>query len=222
MNLELLKKRHSVRTFTGRIIDLDLRRKLSAEVDAVNNEGQLSFKLCFDEPEAFGDSKLAHYGKFSGVTNYVCLAAPKERDAAFRVGYYGQRVLLAAQALGLNTCWVGMTFSRSNVDAELERGEKIYAVIAMGYGTTQGKEHRVKAPEKISRDYATAPEWFRRGVDAALLAPTAMNQQKFRLRYLGDKRVKISTQLGFYVDIDMGIARRHFEIGAAPVQVEWV
>jgi hypothetical protein len=80
----------------------------------------------------------------------------------------------------------------------------------------------VKAPEKISRDYATAPEWFRRGVDAALLAPTAMNQQKFRLRYLGDKRVKISTQLGFYVDIDMGIARRHFEIGAAPVQVEWV
>ena len=55
------------------------------------------------------------------------------------------------------------------------------------------------------------PEWFKAGMDAALLAPTAMNQQKFKFELLSDGSVKASCGTGFYTKLDLGIVRYHFE-----------
>ena len=65
-----------------------------------------------------------------------------------------------------------------------------------------------------------APDWFLRGVDAALLAPTAMNQQKFMFR-LENGRVSARAGLGFYSKVDLGIAKYHFELGAGKANFQW-
>ena len=80
-----------------------------------------------------------------------------------------------------------------------------------------------------------AIEWFARGVEFALLTPTAANQQKFRFELFdseadagedagagsGKPRVKASTGCGSYADVDLGIAKLHFELGAGAETFEW-
>lgn len=75
----------------------------------------------------------------------------------------------------------------------------------------------------------TSPEWFRRGVEAALLAPTAINQQKFSFLLQPqeeNKKPKILAKKGFsmvgYTKLDLGIAKYNFEIGAGKENFDWV
>ena len=80
--------------------------------------------------------------------------------------------------------------------------------------------HKSRAPEAVSRVHGEPPAWFARGVRAALLAPTAMNQQKFCFALEGN-RVSARAGFGFYSEIDLGIAKYHFKIGAGRENFEW-
>ena len=115
---------------------------------------------------------LAKYGKFSNVTNYLVMAGQKTEDLDERIGYYGEYLVLLAQTLGLNTCWVGLSYSKIPGTYVLEEGEVIKAYIAIGYGETQGVGHKIKTVGKTSNASDITPSWFRKGVEAALLAPT--------------------------------------------------
>lgn len=42
------------------------------------------------------------------------------------------------------------------------------------------------------------PEWFENGVEMALLAPTAMNQQKFMIELNEDESVEFTDKGGFF------------------------
>lgn len=221
MNYEIIKSRHSVRAYTDRPLETDKTEVMEHLISECNAELGLHIQLVTDEPMAFGSSLMARYGKFENVSNYICMVGPKSAEAEELAGYYGEKLVLKAQELGLNTCWVGMTFSKGKVPVEIGRGEKLHAVIAVGYGKTQGSAHKIKTARQICRDIDAAPEWFRRGVDYALLAPTAVNQQKFHFRWLDGNRVEASTSWGFYTKIDLGIAKLHFELGAKPETVEW-
>ena len=65
----------------------------------------------------------------------------------------------------------------------------------------------------------SVPDWPQRG-GSSLLAPTAMNQQKFTFTLQGGNRAaKAGT--GFYTKVDLGIAKYHFEIGAGTAQRPW-
>lgn len=55
-----------------------------------------------------------------------------------------------------------------------------------------------------------------------LLAPTAMNQQKFHFTLTADNKIKVTTKSGFYTKIDLSIAQYHFELGAGTENVKWV
>ena len=216
---EAMKQRHSVRQYSAQPIAGAVLDALRAEIDACNRECGLSIQLVTNEPKAF-DSFMAHYGKFSGVTNYIALVGEKSDRLDELCGYYGERLVLKAQQLGLNTCWVALTYRKIPGAFEVRRGEKLTVVIALGYGKTQGAEHKSKPAEAVSNIQADSPEWFRQGVEAALLAPTAMNQQQFRLVYENGK-VTASAGRGVCSRIDLGIAKYHFEIGAGRENVVW-
>jgi hypothetical protein len=49
-------------------------------------------------------------------------------------------------------------------------------------------------------------------MEAALLAPTAMNQQKFYFELQPNGDVKVTCGKGFYTKLDIGIVKYHFEI----------
>ena len=66
------------------------------------------------------------------------------------------------------------------------------------------------------------PAWFRAGVEAALLAPTAINQQKFRFELVGEREVRAVQTGGFCRGLDLGIVKYHFECGAGKENFTWV
>lgn len=210
--MEAIKQRHSVRQYTDKKIETNILAELQEEIDACNREGGLHIQLVTDEPKAF-DSFMAHYGKFSGVTNYIALIGRKSDRLEELCGYYGEHHVLKAQQLGLNTCWVAMTYKKIPDAFRVDKGEKLTVVISLGYGKTQGIEHKSKTAEQVSNVSAGTPDWFKAGVEAALLAPTAMNQQKFKFTYDNGK-VTAKAGLGFYSKVDLGIVKYHFEVAS--------
>ena len=209
---EAILSRHSVRSYLDKPIDPETVEKLQAIIDECNEESGLHIQLVLNERKAF-DSFMAHYGNFKGVSNYLALIGKKGPDLEETCGYYGEKIVLEAQRLGLNTCWVALTYKKVPSAFVVDKGEKLSVVIALGYGETQGKQHRSKPINEVSNCDETSPEWFRNGVECALLAPTAVNQQKFFFTLEGDK---VSTKVGraFYTKMDLGIAKYHFEIGS--------
>ena len=183
-------------------------------------------QLILNEPKAF-QGTLAKYGKFRGVNNYIVVAGKKADDLNERIGYYGEQLVLMAQTLGLNTCWVGLSYSKVPGTYVLEDGEKIACYIALGYGENQGVGHKVKTVEQVSNASDVTPSWFKKGVEAALLAPTAVNQQKFSFELVDRKngRPQVIAKKGFsmigYSQLDLGIVKCHFEIGAGKENFEW-
>lgn len=126
------------------------------------------------------------------------------------MGYYGEKLVLYAQTIGLNTCWVYLTYKKVKNAYVLKKGKKLGLVIAVGYGETQGKSRKSKTLEQISTA-GNPPEWYLNGIEAALLAPIAMNKQKFSFSLDGNK-VKLEAASGTCIKIDSGIVKFHFEI----------
>ncbi len=217
--LEAMEQRHSVRSYEKKEIPEDIKKQLIEKINECNKESGLHIQLVCDEPKAF-DGTMAHYGKFSGVENYIALIGKKGSGLDEKCGYYGEKIVLYAQQLGLNTCWVAMTFSKIKTAYTVADGEKLCLVISLGYGKTQGVAHKSKTIQDVTKVNGTMPEWFERGVKAALLAPTAVNQQKFTFTLDGNK-VTAKAGLGFYSKIDLGIVKYHFEVGAGKDNFAW-
>ena len=224
---EAIEARHSVRAYKEQPLAENVVKVLEEKIAVLNREGKLHIQLIQNEPKAFLGT-MAKYGKFRNVGNYIVMAGQKADDLDERVGYYGEQLVLLAQTLGLNTCWVGLSYSKVSGTYELGEDEKIACYIAIGYGESQGVSHKIKTVEQVSNASDITPSWFKKGVEAALLAPTAVNQQKFSFEHVGVKNNchQIRAKKGFsmigYTKIDLGIAKYHFEIGAGEVNFEWI
>lgn len=224
---QAIQSRRSVRKYTDRPIEKHLLDILQHKVDEINTAGNLHIQLVTDEPRAFR-GRMA-YGTFSGVNNYFVMIGKKANDLPERIGYYGEQLVLLAQTLGLNTCWVGLTYNNIKQAYDKRRNEKLCCIIALGYGNDTPRRLKRKTFRDVSTVLTgTPPEWFRRGVEAALLAPTAVNQQRFNFIYLGADndgihhvRAERRFSLIGYTRIDLGIAKLHFEIGAGSAHFEW-
>ena len=202
--LEIIKSRHSVRQYRNQTIEESKREELNTCIKEANEESHLSIQVFYDEPKCF-DSFMAHYGKFTNVGNYIAIVGNKSDQE--KAGYYGEKIVLKCQEMGLNTCWVAMTHGKSH--AKIKKGQNLLILISLGYGDTLGVAHRSKSIKELSHaDEET--EWFTKGMEAVCLAPTAMNQQKF-LFELKNGVVTAKSLGGFYSKIDLGIAKYHFE-----------
>ena len=231
---EAIKVRHSVRQYKDTAIEAEKIAQLQALIDQSNSEAGLHMQLVTNEPNAFSQG-MAKYGKFSGISNYIAMVCKKGEDTT--LGYYGEQVVLLAQTLGLNTCWVGLTFSKQPDSYEVRDGEHLVCLVPVGYGANQGVQHpqkktiadgcedkRVESQKsKVESHY---PSWFIKGVEAALLAPTAVNQQLFRFvlhdgnKVEAKKSFSLTNGMG-YAPVDLGIVKCHFEIGAGKENFEW-
>ena len=216
--LKAIKERHSVRKYLKKEIEQEKIDRLNAEIDSINQESGLNIQLVTNEDTCFGG--IMSYGKFENVSNYIALIGKKTKKLDEMVGYYGEKLVILAQQLGLNTCWVGLTYSKNNVQVDIGPGEKIVCVISLGYGANQGTQHKNKAVSKVSNLKMEDPKWFKEGVESALAAPTAINQQKFYIERNG-KEIEILAGIGFYAKVDLGIVKYHFEVGAGKDNFVW-
>ena len=216
--MEVMKARHSVRQFLKKRIPDEVRAELDAYAAKLNAEGSLHIQILYEEPECFS-SRRAHYGKFQNCENYISMVGVKAKDLEERCGYYGELLVLKAQELGLNTCWTALTHGPGK--AKIASNETEVIVIALGYGASGGQPHKGKTAAEVSDCTDNDPLWYRNGIEAALLAPTAVNQQKFRFRRNGNEVSVTSGLLGPCLKIDLGIVKCHFELGAGRKNFTW-
>ena len=228
---EAIAARHSVRQYQDKPIEAGIIARLNEEIALCNKESGLHIQLVTNEPKAFNGSGVFAYGKFRGVSNYLAMVGPKGADEA--IGYYGERLVLLAQTLGLNSCWVGLTFKKQPDQYTIATGEKLHCVISLGYGATQGVPHPMMRPmgwfvivhgSMLWRQpNVDLPDWFKRGVEAAMLAPTAVNQQRFYIELVHKRTVRALTRFSLvgYTKMDLGIVKYHFEIAAGKDNFTW-
>ena len=205
--MKIIEARHSVRQYTEKEIEADKRKELDDLCSKINEQAGMNIQIIYDEPKCF-NGMMAHYGKFSGVSDYIAVVGPKGQDLDEKAGYYGEILVLKAQELGLNTCWVAMTHGKSR--AVIGKGQKQAIIIALGYGQTQGQAHNSKDISALAKITEESPEWYKNGVKAAILAPTAVNQQKFWIEQEGEE-AKITTKGGMMTQLDLGIVKYNFE-----------
>jgi len=221
--IEAIRARHSVRTYLDKPIETAKADTLRAAIGRINQENGLNIQLVLDEPRAFSGIFITTYGQFSGVKNYLVIAAPKGPEWKETVGYYGEELVILAQTLGLNTCWAGLTYKKIPGTFTLRKDDIVHCFIALGYGATPGIQHPQKPMERFYDSDGLPPEWFMAGLEAALLAPTAVNQQKFK--FIPHPGNVVETKTFFspwgYTHTDLGIVKYHFEIGAGKENFTW-
>ncbi|MGB4587814.1 MAG: nitroreductase family protein [Clostridiaceae bacterium] len=217
--LELMKARHSVRSYNDRQIDKEILSILKSVIDNCNNESGLNIQLCLNEPKAF-NSLRGRLGKFRNASNYIALAGENSKNMEEKVGYYGQKFVLKATELGLGTCWVGNSYSKRKCGYKPKNGEKLYCVITFGYYDKGGVPHKTKSIEELSQVNGFIPDWFIKGMEAVQLAPTALNQQKFEISLKGNT-VIVKPGFGVSTKINLGIVKYHFELGAGNSNWTW-
>lgn len=213
MDIEkLIKERHSVRSYLDKQIEKEKVDELNKLISSINKEENLNIQLVLNDNEVF-DKFILHYGRLKNCKNYIALIGEKDSLLNEKVGYQGEKIVLKAQELGLNTCWVAGTYKKSSVKATINSNEKLVCVIAIGYGETNGNVRKSKTIDEVNNS-TEYPEWYKKGIEFALLAPTAVNQQKFKFEYLGEDDVKAIPGKGPMTKIDLGIVKYHFELGA--------
>ena len=207
-----IRERHSVRNYTPEHIQAEKIVKLNEKIKELNEAGNLHLQLIEDAGNTYNRLLNRAMGLGSAPSVIACVGTDDE-TLEQRIGYYGEQLVLFAQTLGLNTCWAG-TFNKKNIGADVRDGERLVISIAIGYGDGNGKPHKSKTMEQVIDAKGDRPFWFYKGVELALLAPTAVNQQKFLIRLNEDETVDFIDKGGVFSQVDLGIVKCHFEIGS--------
>lgn len=210
---EAMKKRHVVRRYRDEELDLETVSALKRRIEEDNEKYQVHVKL-----ETGDSSALNLMGKLASknAVNYFIMSGKESADLNERLGYVGADLMLYAQTLGLNTWWIGGTFSKKAVERKVPN-QKVIGIIVVGYGETAGKRHKQKDVEAVSSYEGETPDWFVAGVNAALLAPTAFGKQNFLISGKGQKVALKCDTCGE----DLGLVKYHFELGAGKDNFEW-
>ena len=222
---DAIKIRRSRRKYIPELPEPAFLEKLQALAEEYNARGKLDIRLAVNNGGAFAGLRKS-YGMFSGVRNYLGLIGNRNDPVYIeKLGYYGELLVLHATAFGLGACWVGGTFDRASCPFELAEGQSIICAITFGKTARElsAKEkliyrltHRKsKTVEQMYTSDGPVPEWFLRGMEAARLAPSAVNRQPVMFAYNdGTVTASVKDISSESVALDLGIAKLHFELGA--------
>lgn len=206
---ELIDRRYSCRTYLERPISPADRETLAAYM-ATRTAGPLGSALRFGLIAAAPDDasalrRLGTYGFIKGATGYIVGAVRKGPGDLEDFGYVLEKVVLQATALGLATCWLGGTFTRSSFTSRfggVGRDETMPAVVSTGYPGDDGGVARIREREEGTRRFPPGElffdtEWgvplageraggYADALAAVRMGPSATNRQPWRIVRRGD------------------------------------
>lgn len=208
---EAIRARHSVRAYQDKTIPLATESLLKGRIERLNKQYDLNMQYISPTNGVY-DGIGSKLNGWSGVPAYIAVIGKDRKNLEEICGYAGELFVLYAQTIGMNTCWAGI-YKKKCVTAELADDERLVITIAVGYGVNNGKPRKSKTVNDVT-DERDLPGWFRDGVEAALLAPTALNHQKFKF-YLNDNKPSVkATGSSPFVKVDLGIVKCHFELAS--------
>lgn len=221
INNEMIKAistRHKVTKYTDTPLSSNVIKALNTRISNINDITEdLKLKLMLNDTKGLSTFFKLFISK--GVKNYIILSGKDSVDLDERLGYYGMDIMLYAQSLGLNTWWIGDTYNKKFIQKKMYDC-RVIGIIAFGYGAHNGTPHKSKTASEVSAYNGDVPKWFKSGVNACLLAPTALNKQAFFINGTGNK-VTLSCNNGSYSHVEKGILKYSFELAAGRDAFEW-
>ena len=223
--LSAIKKRCSRRKYTNRPIDSKYVQQLEDSIALYNKESGLNIKLVIGSGAELFNGFRKSYGLFVGVQNYIAMIGSKDLPNRMeKVGRFGEKIILEATAMRLSTCWVGTSYDKKAAATLCSANDTLDCVIAIGYSDKKhslkermmeyGMHRQNKAKKTLTEAEEPVPEWFKQGMDAVYLAPTARNLRPFVFKYKDGQVTASITNPTETAMIDLGIAKLHFELGA--------
>ena len=232
---QVIKARRSVRTYDGKQITAEDRRKL---IELFNDSGnpfgaEVEFRLLNAEEHDLTSPVIV------GADLYVGAKLKTGKGYEVACGYSFERFCLSAWAIGIGTVMLGGTLSRKTFEKamELKEDEAMPVASPVGYPaqklSVREKMMRgaVKADKRLpfeklffenSFDTGLTEERagkFADALEAVRLAPSAINKQPWRAVVCGDtvhffekKSAGMATEKYDIQKVDMGIALAHFNL----------
>lgn len=219
---EAINRRCSRRTYLPEYLREKDAKPLFQMIREINKEQGLHLQLITDEGNI---SKIKmSYGMFKNVHAFIAMAGKKEDpNLKEKLGYFGEKLVLLATAAGLGTCWVGGTYKKDKCVCDLDQGESLEAVITVGYVETdkRTKEKMIssfvkkkgKTAEQMLKSDEKVPDWVMEGMEAVAKAPSALNAQPVQFQWQNGKLSACVEVKNGFEEMDMGIAKLHFELG---------
>lgn len=239
--IDLIKERKSTRTYDGRALtDGDLK-KFESYLDEVNNEIEIKarFKIVSNLGTGKDETKkLGTYGFIQGANSYVVGIMDKDDNDAFEFGNVFEKIVLFATDMGIQTCWLGGTFSKENFKelSGLKDNEFIPIISPIGYKKDKKRvfETAMRATVGADKRKAWSELFFHKNLqpltedeageykiplEMVRLGPSASNKQPWRIIKDDSKfhfflyRTKGYGVIGYDLQLnDMGIAKCHFDL----------
>jgi hypothetical protein len=216
-----IEKRVSRRRYLNEPIEEQDKEKILAIISQLNEESGLTIEFLEDGSSAFQGLRKS-YGFFTNVRSVILMKGRKEdKNLKEKAGYYGEDLILDITDLGLGTCWVGGTFEKKEI--AVDKSEELVCVITVGKVTEPSMKEKIlrsmlhirrkSMEERITSDQPL-PQWAIDGMKAVLLAPSAIDSQKAWFKY-ENNILSAHIADNYAMDlIDLGIAKKHFEIEA--------
>jgi len=238
-----IDKRRSRRQFDLKPVEAELLAHLRTICAEFKPFPHARAVLVTDPPDRVFKGIIGRYGKIRNAPAFIAFIGDMDSPyAQEQVGYTGEGIILEATALNLSTCWVGGFFRPELAAslAETSRNERVLAVTPIGHTVERqsfeerlmagfGRNHTRKPVSALVTGLGETewPDWTRTALEAARLAPSAINRQPWRFHVEPDS-ISVSVRgLGpeFNVSkrLDCGIAMLHLEVAAlnCGVQGTW-
>lgn len=202
---EIIRQRFSCRKYLEQPIDETKQQRLRSFISG-NQQGPWQTPVRFElvaatEQDRVSLKKLGTYGFIKNPTGFIVGAVRPGEKYLEDYGYVMERIILYATDSGLETCWLGGTFTKSSFARKisLTTGEVMPAVTSVGYMARQGEIRNLTPGERptaahrfpwsdlffqgkfgnpLTRDEA---ESYALPLEMVRLAPSASNKQPWRI-----------------------------------------
>lgn len=222
--------RRSTRVYDGKPLSAEFLADIGQLAESTNPFGDVAVEIINEVPAGFFKGIIGSYFSIDDAPSAIVLSVSgADPNRYWHLGYIAEALVLEATARGVDSCWVAGSFSRevARAVASLPEGNMLVAAVAFGHGTESPREARRRPLSKIGPGFETWPAWARVGLEAARLAPSAVNRQPWRFSL--DRRQRATLHVGGALFsrsalsyVGCGIAALHFELGAATRGVDGV
>lgn len=233
---EIMKNRHSVRSYENIELSKEVKEKLQAYLDEINNsEGIFGGRVRVELVQKYAgekEVKLGTYGVIKGANYYLAVAYKKSSYDLEDLGFLFEKVILFCTSLGLGTVWLGGTFSKGNFAKALQLKDNEILLIVAPVGIEAEKKSIVAkvfgSSSSKRKDFSQI--FFNENFDTPLtyeadtvynevlemvrIAPSAVNKQPWRILKEGNNYHIYSEGKSDANRIDIGICMCHFYLVA--------
>lgn len=230
----VIAQRRSRRRFITGLIGKDLLEQVSTFCSSFQPFPSVRVVLIPQPPREIFRSALGPYGKIKGARFVIAFIGDTLNPyVQEQVGYTGEGAILEMTALELDTCWVGGFFRPKIVSSltEIREHERVFAITPIGHAVERlsveehlmtgfGLTHRRRPLKDLVTGLKESawPSWVKVALEAARLAPSAVNRQPWRF-HVENNSITVSVnrfglEFGLSKRLCCGIAMLHIEVAA--------